>query len=142
MHDSGGMAPPARTRGRHVPDDMPAVGDTTVPEPTWPLLPATRAMFGVRCAVGTARLLVSRDRGVPTEHRAPNTARVARRRGQVGQLGMRLGGAGAEHLEDGLGVAGPARGLRAELPPSLGGELVVLGLAVILGEPPLRVDPT
>src|SRR5581483_4017827 len=48
---------------------------------------------------------------------------------------------GLEDFENGARVFRPERGLGAQLLPPLGGELVVLGAAVVLGQPPLRLEP-
>src|SRR5262245_51265444 len=78
----------------------------------------------------------STARAIPA---APRSRRMSRR--SPGMRGTAIGSGGAEHLEDGAGVFGPTLCLQAELSPSRRGELVVLGLAIVLGESPLGVEP-
>src|SRR6185312_1427617 len=47
----------------------------------------------------------------------------------------------AEDLEHGVGVSREVGRLLAELPPAGGSQLVVLGLAIVLGKPPVGADP-
>src|SRR5688500_4884647 len=57
-----------------------------------------------------------------------------------GCMGHRAGSGGAEDQLDRLGVVAPLGGLGAQRARAEGGEAVVLGLAVVLGDAPLAGD--
>src|SRR3954469_3467935 len=59
----------------------------------------------------------------------------------ISSLRPTRGHLGVYGLTDGGGEALPAGDLFAELPAAFRGELVVLGVAVVLGDPPARFDP-
>src|SRR5678816_2316742 len=48
---------------------------------------------------------------------------------------------GLQHLEHGLGVRPPRRGLHTQLLPAFGGDGVELRPTIVLGEPPLGANP-
>src|SRR5690242_11289300 len=69
----------------------------------------------------------------------PRSTRINRR--SPGMRAMAATSGGAEHLEDGAGVLGPAGRLEAKLLSTLRRQLIKFRPSVVLGDSPLGLEP-